>query len=602
MKKSVALLSIAACAGAGAVSLRGEGVEEVGEQIEHFPPEDYDNNYTVDRRILRADDTTIQMQGMGEDTDEDETVAMAGHAMEEYFEDENSPDYLDADAVDIIGNLVEHDEELEWRYFDEGEEPPIDKEYNPDPDRITLEGNGLLGEIVEFDQYDRREATCGGNQGEVKLIMRTDKYGYETSWKIVNENNGKVIASGPPQGTNYADKSTYSGRWCLPPGRYRAIVEDSARDGMCTGNPAIFGCGFFKVYLDGSRAGQLVNDKSRWSDEAFPINIAPVASRIDGVANNQPQGGQWCRKVRSVMKVPQGTCTLPNGQRGHRVRVHMKVDKYGKETEWNIKRNGVTKMKMGPVVGANQQKSVQECLPPGTYVFQARDMDGICCRHGEGFFNVYVDGKPLITGGAFTGSITHELRLGFDWISSMSERDCEWWYAHDYRRRDWHTRCYEGKYCNKTYRHLKWNPQLKADAQVYANKLLDTCHETGIKHDATDQGENLATNKGSGQWGQLYPADKVTKRFVDNEEFWGWSRNAHLTQAIWYPSRYIGCAEGVKNMGGGKMCRMQVCRFAKAGNCMMGKYSSSQGQNWMIPMMKDDSPCGPMCPSGGCHN
>eukprot|EP00580_Thalassiosira_gravida_P011339 CAMPEP_0201631696 /NCGR_PEP_ID=MMETSP0493-20130528/5586_1 /ASSEMBLY_ACC=CAM_ASM_000838 /TAXON_ID=420259 /ORGANISM="Thalassiosira gravida, Strain GMp14c1" /LENGTH=80 /DNA_ID=CAMNT_0048103077 /DNA_START=15 /DNA_END=253 /DNA_ORIENTATION=+ len=80
----------------------------------------------------------------------------------------------------------------------------------------------------------------------------------------------------------------------------------------------------------------------------------------------------------------------------------------------------------------------------------------------------------------------------------MSDRDCEWWWAHDYRRRDWHSRCYPGQYCNKTYRHLKWSPALKADAQEYTDKLLSTCGATGIKHDNTNQGENLAKNKGSG--------------------------------------------------------------------------------------------------------
>merc|ERR1719469_1391440 len=105
----------------------------------------------------------------------------------------------------------------------------------------------------------------------------------------------------------------------------------------------------------------------------------------------------------------------------------------------------------------------------------------------------------------------------------MSERDCEWHWAHDNRRRDWHTRCYPGQYCDKSYRHLKWSPALKADAQDYARRLLDTCDTIGIKHDATDQGENMAKNKGHATtWGNLYSADKVTKRFVDNEEFWGW--------------------------------------------------------------------------------
>jgi hypothetical protein len=149
---------------------------------------------------------------------------------------------------------------------------------------------------------------------------------------------------------------------------------------------------------------------------------------------------------------------------------------------------------------------------------------------------------------------------------------------------------------------LRWSTGLESDARDYAVKLLDSCDDTGIKHDDTDQGENLAKNKGSsGSWGALYPADNIVKRFVDNEETWGWNANAHLTQAMWYASRYVGCAESVKTMEDGKTCRMQVCRYAKAGNCMMDAYQSSTGNRWMVPMMNDDSPCGPMCPpNGGC--
>jgi hypothetical protein len=116
-----------------------------------------------------------------------------------------------------------------------------------------------------------------------------------------------------------------------------------------------------------------------------------------------------------------------------------------------------------------------------------------------------------------------------------------------------------------------------------------------------NEGENLAKNKGLGSWGALYDADKIVGRFVDNEEYWGWNANAHLTQAIWYASRYIGCADSVKDMGNGNTCRMQVCRYAKAGNCNMNAYSASDGNNWRIPMMEDDTPCGPTCPDGGCY-
>lgn len=592
MMKSAALLTLAAYA--GATSLRGEfegvGVEEVGEQIEHFPPDDY--GMFVERRIL------IEDESMGEDM-------MANRLMEEYFEEEEFDDEDFADVM-IMGNVVEGETEEDFAYFYEDDEEgplPLSKDYARHPDSITLEGNSLLGEegVGEYDHSERHLASCSETQSDVKIILRTDKYAYETSWKIVKANGG-TIASGPPTGTNYADDSTYTGQWCLSPGSYNIVVNDAGRDGMCTGNTATYGCGYFKVYLNGQSAGQVTSDKSRWQSKQFQVNVAPVSSRIDGVGNGNGNSQQWCQKVRSVMKVPPGTCTLPSGARGHRVRVTTKVDKYGKETSWTIKRNGGTKMKIGPIIEPNQQKSVEDCLPAGKYTLKVTDPDGICCRHGEGFFKLMVNGKQLLDGGSFVKEISHDFQLGFDWIASMNERDCEWWWAHDYRRRDWHTRCYAGMYCNKSYRHLKWSPELKADAKIYAEKLLNTCDDNTIKHDATEQGENLAKNKGSGNWGGLYSADKVTKRFMDNEEFWGWNRNAHLTQAAWRASRYIGCAESSKSMGGNKMCRMQVCRYAKAGNCMMGKYNAATGKNWMVPMMMDDTPCGPMCPSGGCHH
>mmetsp|Transcript_43552 Transcript_43552/g.78193 ORF Transcript_43552/g.78193 Transcript_43552/m.78193 type:complete len:611 (-) Transcript_43552:179-2011(-) len=603
MMKRTVLLSMAAYA--GAVSLRGEGVEEVGEQIENFPSDDF--YVHVDRRLLIDEEAREMMEEYFDEWPDQDIVGKIVENEDEIYVDE----YLGDDEEDEYagfqptGELEDDHDEWSEDEEDHDEDAPITKEYTRDPDSVTLVDTDLMGEAV--DQYDRREAACGENKSEFKITLTTDNYAFESRWKLINTQTNTQLASGPPTGTNYADKSTYSGRWCLPPGSYKFQVIDNGRDGICSSNAA-YGCGSLKLFLDSANAGRMINDTSNWQTKDFPF-IVGISSRIDGTSNgnsnNSNSDGQWCKKVKNLIKLPSGTCTLPNGQRGHRVRVTTKVDKYGTETSWKITRksNNAVSMKMGPVIASNQQKSVEDCLPAGKYNLRYQDLDGICCRHGQGFFKLIVDGKELLDGGSFTQAIDHDFQLGFNWLNSMSERDCEWWWSHDHRRRDWHTRCYDGLYCDKSYRHLKWSPALKADAQTYANKLLDTCGTTGIKHDATEQGENLAKNKGSGNWGALYDTDKVTKRFVDNEEFWGWNRNAHLTQAMWYPSRYIGCAESVKSMGGSTMCRMQVCRYAKAGNCMMGKYNSDQGKNWMKPMMMDDSPCGPMCASrDGCFN
>jgi hypothetical protein len=105
----------------------------------------------------------------------------------------------------------------------------------------------------------------------------------------------------------------------------------------------------------------------------------------------------------------------------------------------------------------------------------------------------------------------------------MTDRDKAYLIAHNKRRIEWHARY------NKAYVPLKWSKGeymslfvrnfflrtssypppsalgLRDLSKEYAIKLLDTCR-TGLPEHETNQpyGENLARNKGSGLWGQLY--------------------------------------------------------------------------------------------------
>lgn len=156
-----------------------------------------------------------------------------------------------------------------------------------------------------------------------------------------------------------------------------------------------------------------------------------------------------------------------------------------------------------------------------------------------------------------------------------------------------------------------------------------------LRLDHTSYGENLAGNYGSGSWGKLKPPDVVVTRWVDKEAAFGWHDNAHLTQALWRSTKYIGCHDAATDWSNGKgakgVCHIQVCRYARtgmcfsihirvyrlhpvefrtnqshnyitmAGNCNMGAYQKYQGQwHWLTPMLMDKSPCPPECPPGGC--
>ena len=229
------------------------------------------------------------------------------------------------------------------------------------------------------------------------------------------------------------------------------------------------------------------------------------------------------------------------------------------------------------------------CLPPGDYKFIIADLynDGFCCNFGNGKYAGYVDGSEVfaspkgdsewserihhfsisaatpIPTSAPTHKLTHliqqpKIDLGYQDLV-LSGRDQQWLESHNIRRKDWHERY------NTTYVPLSWSKALKADAHVWAEKLLDSCGE-GLYHDPnTSYGENIAGNSGSGGWGALKSTDKILTRFVEREEGKRYPNNSHLTQVIWRATKYVGCADAERPKEGGGMCRTQVCRYSRPG-------------------------------------
>eukprot|EP00956_Cyclotella_meneghiniana_P034553 scaffold106017_cov80-Cyclotella_meneghiniana.AAC.3 len=338
-------------------------------------------------------------------------------------------------------------------------------------------------------------SNIGVEEAKVEITLKTDNFGYETSYVIKNDQNVAVL-NAPGQGSRFGSKQTYTEEVCLKSGQYTLRLKDKGSDGMG---------GSIVVKVDGMQVLNVANTNQSFSvvEKKFSVSLFSGRNSFMG-GNNSAQ--TFSGDSGFVSK----SC--------YNVKVYALIDDFGKETTFKITKNG---------------------------------------------------------------------QSGAVWK--------------DEKRQDYHTRCND-RYCDKKYRPLKWSAGLAADAKQYAKQLLDTCDTTGIKHESgIEQGENLAKNKGFGEWGQLYPADKIVKRFVDNEAKWAWTKNAHLTQALWYPTRYLGCAESVKTMDNGATCRMQVCRYAKAGNCQMGKFDSHVWPNHESAMMQDDSPCGPMCPPEGCY-
>jgi len=281
------------------------------------------------------------------------------------------------------------------------------------------------------------------------------------------------------------------------------------------------------------------------------------------------------------------------------IRVEARADEYSTDTSWEIlDPDGVRILHQPEGSFAElEYKTSSICVPHGEYTFVIRDKygDGMCCRYGEGFFKVSFDGREVLNGGSYNEDVTVKLNVGYEPEGYMTERDHLYLAAHNDRRRDWHERY------NLTYVPLVWSPAIAATSKAWAEELLHSCGVVGIEHeDFQPFGENLAKNTGNpNSWGQLYPPTNIVGRWVDFEIGLPYPSNGHLTQALWRASKYMGCGESVKEFRNG-VCRVQVCRYGRAGNCDMKRFDSTNGENWLVPMLDNYTRCGPDCPPEGC--
>lgn len=294
-------------------------------------------------------------------------------------------------------------------------------------------------------------------------------------------------------------------------------------------------------------------------------------------------------------------------------KIDVQTDEFGFENSWKLKKrqnNKWVQIKSGPPNGSeyagNNRFTGGYCLSPGNYRFIMLDLfkDGMCCEFGNnGKYSGYVNGSKKFSSPpngedwakrVHNFSVSNSPALPFDPKIAMTKRETEWLESHNTRRRSWHTRH------GKAFVPLEWSIALKTESKKFAQKLLrDSCGD--LYHDPDNiHGENLASNYGSGQWAGMRSVDSIVTRWVEDEADDGYPANGHLTQVLWRASKYVGCADASKPRNGGGTCHVQVCRYARPGNCNMSKYKSNQKDWWKKPMLMADSVCGPACPPDGC--
>mmetsp|Transcript_24306 Transcript_24306/g.34813 ORF Transcript_24306/g.34813 Transcript_24306/m.34813 type:complete len:573 (-) Transcript_24306:68-1786(-) len=178
--------------------------------------------------------------------------------------------------------------------------------------------------------------------------------------------------------------------------------------------------------------------------------------------------------------------------------------------------------------------------------------------------------------------------------SGLTLREEQWLDGHNVRRKKWH------EMYDKQYKPLKWSDGLKDMAQDYADELAKNCGATVHDPNRGGYGENLASNTGHGSWGELKPVEEVMYRYVERESKWSPPDNWHFTQVLWYATTHVGCADSKGTKSNGAVCRYQVCRYARTGNCAVTRFNDGSKEWWMKAVMGDSSNCKPFCPPEGC--
>eukprot|EP00970_Alexandrium_tamarense_P007375 scaffold1339_cov207-Alexandrium_tamarense.AAC.29 len=379
------------------------------------------------------------------------------------------------------------------------------------------------------------ELACGSDERVLELRLTTDAYGYETSYELLSASGG-VVGAGPAAGSKLTDRTTHTVDFCVTIGqRYTLNIIDAYKDGLC----CEFGNGTYSFGFDGDILFDS-NEEDTFDDVGSHTFIVPKPLAFTNVAKSSDAEG----------------C----------ITVEILGDDHPEETSWSIvnQSTGLTvgNAPLGTYAGLTSPKSTEVCLPKGKYDFVVKDKygDGMCCMAGKGYFKVSLDGSELFRGGNFQTEKRFSIQVLFDPSPVMSARDMEYLLAHNTRRRKFHLAN------GVSYVPMKWSPQLASRAENWANALLNDCDATGVNHESSVvEGENLAKNKGSsGSYGRLIDVDLIVKRWVDDEEDVPYPHNAHLTQALWRSTKYLGCGEAAKPHDGGT-CRVQVCRYARAG-------------------------------------
>lgn len=294
----------------------------------------------------------------------------------------------------------------------------------------------------------------------ITVVLNTDKYPSETSWEI-KQSNGSVVASGNPT----KKLTRFEENLCLNDGCYTFTIKDSQGDGICCD----YGNGSFKVIVNGktvANGGEFTSSDSKefclgdgdTSAPTVPKNLTATSITTKSVnlswsssTDNIGVEGYILYKNNAELSKTKNTTfsvndLLPNTTYTFNVKaydkagnlskasnslniktkkqstscdkntlvVRLTTDQYGSETSWEITNESNKVVASGNNYGEKETYNIESCLPNGCYTFTIKDAygDGICCKYGDGSYQVKLNGQVIASGSEFKKSESKEFCAG----------------------------------------------------------------------------------------------------------------------------------------------------------------------------------------------
>lgn len=149
---------------------------------------------------------------------------------------------------------------------------------------------------------------------------------------------------------------------------------------------------------------------------------------------------------------------------------------------------------------------------------------------------------------------------------NAGKRMATWRRVHNEPRRKYHVK-YGGEFQS-----IKFNMQLKKEAEVFAKKLVSNCVNRAPK--AGENPHNYGVNSAMRMGTRAFQSPVAIMKSWERKLPLGYPKNGVMTQVLWAKTQYVGCADASSPLKSDKTCTASVCFYSKAGNCAFGRFDN----------------------------